>query len=493
MILLLLIIGSITYYVVQRSVANLTRTPVWLLWLVMMIPAFFWTFWVLTRGDDPIPFELLLIAFIGSSVLYWVLVQRGRIPPSQAAQSQPNGSLPAQSNPLAELRPTPAPRSLDREEEASLQNCFPWSVFYLQNIEHRPQALICRGQLRTSPEEAYRTVRENVEAQFRDRFLVVFQEGLNGKPFFALVPNPYKQAVFAKGSNRPGVALILLFATLLTTTVAGFLLGQPNPQLPQTVAELLSGLPYAVSLLGILGAHELGHFWAARKYGIRASLPYFIPVPPAPIFPFGTFGAFIQHRSPIPNRKALFDVGFTGPIAGFLVTVPVLLWGLAQSSPVPMTDDSGLLNTASFKFSTSLLLTLLSRLAIGEGMTASSAIDLHPVAIAGYLGLIVTALNLMPVGQLDGGHIVHAMLGQRSGAAIGQVARLLLIGLALVQQEPLFWVWAILLFLMPAVDEPVLNDVSELNNVRDLLGILALLLLLLIILPPPAALLQVLF
>jgi membrane-associated protease RseP (regulator of RpoE activity) len=204
-------------------------------------------------------------------------------------------------------------------------------------------------------------------------------------------------------------------------------------------------------------------------------------------------GAFIQHRSPIPNRRALFDIGLLGPLAGFLVTVPVLLWGLAQSSPVPVTEESGLLNAASFKSSASLLLTVLSRIALGDRMAIDSALNLHPVAIAGCLGLIVTALNLMPVGQLDGGHIVHAMLGQRSGAVIGQVARLLLIGLAWVQREPLLWVWAILLFLMPVIDEPVLNDVSELNNARDLLGILALGLLLLIILPAPAPLLRVLF
>jgi len=493
MILLLLIIGSITYFVVQRSVANLTRTPVWLLWLVMMIPAFVWASWAVVRVAEPIPLELLFAAFVGSSILYWTLVQKGRIPPSQSAQAQ--STQPEQPVSVANVRPTPPPRSIDREEEASLQNCFPWSVFYLQNIEHRPQALICRGQLRTSPEVAYQTVRENVEAQFRDRFLVVFQEGLNGKPFFALVPNPYQQAGAAlrKTGDRPGVALILLFATLLTTTLAGFLIGKTNPQLPTTFAELLTGLPYAVSLLAILGAHELGHFWAARRYRIRASLPYFIPVPPASIFPFGTLGAFIQHRSPIPNRRALFDIGLLGPLAGFLVTVPVLLWGLAQSSPVPVTEESGLLNAASFKSSASLLLTVLSRIALGDRMAIDSALNLHPVAIAGCLGLIVTALNLMPVGQLDGGHIVHAMLGQRSGAVIGQVARLLLIGLAWVQREPLLWVWAILLFLMPVIDEPVLNDVSELNNARDLLGILALGLLLLIILPAPAPLLRVLF
>jgi membrane-associated protease RseP (regulator of RpoE activity) len=146
---------------------------------------------------------------------------------------------------------------------------------------------------------------------------------------------------------------------------------------------------------------------------------------------------------------------------------------------------------ASFKPTASLLLALLSKAALGSQVTAETALKLHPLAIAGCLGLVVTALNLMPVGQLDGGHIVHAMFGQRLGAVIGQIARFLVLGLSFVQQELLFW--AILLFLMPVVDEPALNDVSELDNRRDFLGLVALGLLVIIILPAPYALTQFLF
>jgi membrane-associated protease RseP (regulator of RpoE activity) len=209
------------------------------------------------------------------------------------------------------------------------------------------------------------------------------------------------------------------------------------------------------------------------------------------IFPFGTFGAFIQMRSHVPNRKALFDVGLAGPLAGFIVSIPILLWGLAHSVPTRLTDESSLLNFESFKPTASLLLTLLSKLALGNTLTLDNALKLHPVAIAGCLGLVITALNLMPVGQLDGGHIVHAMFGQRKGAAIGQIARLLVLGLSFVQRE--FFLWAVFLFFMPVIDEPALNDVSELNNERDLLGLLALTVLVIIILPAPHAITQILF
>ena len=493
---ILLILGILTYFsyfIVERSVAHITKTPVWVMWLVMMLPAFVWATWILIYGAARIPLLLLSSSFILSSILYWFLVQWGRVPRPKSTEPQPR-KQDVVTNTVTERQPASL-RPINKEEEVNLQNCFPWSVYYLQNIEHRPQALICRGQLRSSPEVAYRTVRENIESYFNDRFLVVFQEGLNGKPFFVLVPNPTARSISTETDQyfRPGLALGLLVATLLTTTLAGvMLLNGGKPEFPQDLPTLLSGLPYALALMAVLGVHELGHYLAARFYRVRATLPYFIPVPPAAIFPFGTFGAFIQLRSPLPNRKALFDVGIAGPLSGFLVTVPVLWWGLAHSEVVSLTDESGILNFDSFNPASSFLITVLSKLALGGTLAANQAIDLHPVAIAGCLGLIITALNLMPVGQLDGGHIVHAMFGQRTGAVIGQITRLLVLALSLLVQRELF-LWALLLFFMPVVDEPALNDVTELDNLRDFLGLLSLGLLVAIVLPAPQVITQILF
>jgi membrane-associated protease RseP (regulator of RpoE activity) len=327
-------------------------------------------------------------------------------------------------------------------------------------------------------------VRENIEAEFGDRFFVIFQESLNGTPFFALVPNPQAQPKQGRANEpltRPVLALGLLLITLFTTTVAGAQLGGVSAkQLQADSSVLLQGLPYALALMTILSIHELGHYLAARFYKVRTTLPYFMPIP----FFLGTFGAFIQMRSPIPNRKALFDVGIAGPLAGFIVTLPFLIWGLAHSDVVPLSEASRIFNFESLNPRFSLLLTLLGKLALGSQLTAQTAIKLHPVAIAGYVGLIVTALNLIPVGQLDGGHIVHAMFGQRTGAAIGQITRLLVLLLALLEKDLLLW--AIILLFMPVADEPALNDVSELDNWRDFWGILALVILVSIVLPAPA-------
>jgi membrane-associated protease RseP (regulator of RpoE activity) len=486
---LLLLLGLITYFIVQR-VTTITRTPAWLLWLVVMTPALILTVWRLVYGENqPIPLLLVVGPFVICLFLYWFLIQWGRIPTPPANQANGDATQSAEGTP-SPAQPEPAVvRPIDKAEESQLQSCFPWSVYYLQNIEYRPQAVICRGQLRTSPDTAYATVSENVQTQFGDRFLLVFQEGLNNKPFFVLVPNPQAQQAEKQGldiTTRPALALFLFATTFMTTIIGGVeLMGKEfQPQL----SLLLEGLPYAIALIAILGIHKLSQYLVARFHKVRVTLPYFLPVIPVPFFPFGTFGAFIHMRSPVPSRKALFDIGLIGPLTGFIVTLPVLVWGLMQSTIVPLKPDAGMLEFKALNPSFSFLMATLSKLIWGSQITPEKALNLHPVAIAGYLGLIVLAFHLMPVGQLDGGRMIHAMFGQRAGAMIGQISRLLLLGLFLAQSDRLILLWAVILFLVPVVDEPALNDVSELDNRRDFLGLVMLGLLLLIVLPAPRSL-----
>ncbi|MEA5569810.1 site-2 protease family protein [Calothrix sp. UHCC 0171] len=482
----LLLLGIITYLMVQRSVAQITKTPVWLLWLVLMTPALLWTAWTAINGQNVRPPQALMIGpLIICPIVYWILFQKGRrteLTGKQTEVATPESA--AVNHPVTEAVPV---RPIEASEETQLRNCFPWSVYYLQNIDYRPQAIICRGQLRAEATAAYETIKENVETQFGDRFLVMFQEGLNGKPFFVLVPNTELAKYQYRSSEkltRPGLALLLLLATLLTTTLIGALevAGIQPKQLQAEPGLFWQGLPYAFAFMTILGLHELGHYFTARRNKVRVTLPYFIPMP----FFLGTFGAFIQMRSPLPNRKALFDISIAGPIAGLIATLPLLFWGLTQSTVVPLPEQSGLLNSQSITVLNpkySILLALIAKLVLGSQLTIKSAIDLHPVAFAGLLGLVVTALNLIPVGQLDGGRIIHAMFGQRNAIVIGQIARLLLLLLCLVQ--PGFFLWAIILLFIPLVSEPALNDITELDNKRDILGIVTMAVLVLIVLPLP--------
>ena len=483
--LLLGILGGFTYFIVKRSVAKITTTPIWLIWLVLMTPALIWTGWTLIYGQDtPMPAFLLIGPFVICPFLYWWLVQKGRVTPQESSPSPLE-----KANLVLENIDNPAPKNdlkpITAEEEKSLRDCFPWGIYYLQNIDYRPQAILCRGKLRAVPEEAYQVIKNNVEKVFGDRFLLLFQESFQGQPFFALVANPWQQkteTIETEKVTRPLLALGLLLLTLLTTTVIGAgLSGITAQQLENNSSLLLQGLPYSLGLIAILGLHEFSHYFTAVKYKIKTTLPYFIPFP----FFLGTFGAFIQMRSPVPTRKALFDVAVAGPLGGIIIAIPLLFWGLSLSEIVPLTNQSSLLNFQALNPQFSFFLSIVAKLALGSDLIAGKAIHLHPLAVAGYVGIIVTALNLMPVGQLDGGHIVHAMYGQKTAIIIGQLTRLFMFILALVQPD--FLLWAIILLLMPVSDQPALNDVTELDNKRDLLGLFSLALLLSILLPLPEA------
>lgn len=480
--LFLFCLGLTLYFIVQYSVVRVTRTPWWQLWLALMIPAFVIAAWSLAHPSiEAMPTPLLVGAFIVSVFLYVFLLGRNpRIPPTpEASILSPEEGEPKSEEPS---------KLLSKEEQNQLQNCFPWSVYYLQNIDYRPQAVICRGQIRAEAEVAYQTIRNNVQSEFGDRFLILFQTGAMNQPYFALVANPYaepQRKQLQKTLKRPGLALGLAALTLLTTTLAGTSLSNPavkldtwadNPQM------LLNGLPYAIALVLILGIHEFGHYFTAQFYKLQTTFPYFIPVPLA----FGTFGAYLQIRTPIPNRKVLFDIGIAGPLAGLVITLPILIWGLMNSQLTELPTKAGTISTDAFNPKFSIVFAVLCRFVFGHSLNAGSGIDLHPVAVAGLLGLIVTALNLIPFGQFDGGQIVHAIYGQRTGVVISQIARILVLLISLLQ--PFLLLWGIFLLFMPATHEPALNDVSELDNYRDALGLFALGVLLLIIFPVPSGL-----
>jgi membrane-associated protease RseP (regulator of RpoE activity) len=465
--LFLFLLGFITYFVVKSSAANVTRTPVWLLWFVLMIPALIWTLWSVVYGEDqPLPLLLILGPFLVCPGLYWWLVQKGRITPEKKEETSLNpGSEEDKTTTDTKIRP------INVQEEKSLRDCFPWGVYYLQQLDYRPQAILCRGKLQTAPEMAYERIKDNVENVFGDRFLVLFQESLQGQPFFALIPNPVTESqpeTTSEPLSRPWIALALLVMTIFTSKEL-----QADPMV------LSQGLPYALGIISILGIHELSHYLTAIYYKVRTTLPYFIPIP----FFLGTFGAFIQMKSPVPHRRALFDVAIAGPLGGLVIALPLLYWGLSQSSVVPISSQGTLIQFQALDPRFSVLLSLISKLALGATLKPGMALDLHPLAIAGYIGIIVTALNLMPFGQLDGGHIIHAMLGQRVAIIVGQMTRIVVVILAFIRRD--FFLWAIILLLMPVSDQPALNDVTELDNRRDFLGIFAMVILVSILLPLP--------
>lgn len=456
----------------------MTRSPVWLLWLIIMTPILALTLWVLRYGKYAPPHVAILGLFIICPLVYTWVVLLGRRPPVQTVSKN---SVAAAATAARPSPASPPPMLMAQEDEDRLRTCFPWSVYFLQKIERRQQQMICRGRLKATPAVAYSTVQQNVRSQFGEQFLVVLQEERNGQPIFTLIPNRAPAAT-SKGSGWL-LSLGLFILTLGTTTLAGLLLvGELSlPELRSQPVILVKGLGYSLAVMMILAVRELAHYAAARYHRIPASPPFFIPVP----YFLGTIGAFVRIKAPAPHRRALFDLGLAGPLAGFIVSLPVVWWGLAHSQVVDLTAESSLLNFQSLDPRGSVLLALLSKLALGNSLQMDQAIYLHAVAIAGCLGLVLTALNLMPVGQLDGGHIVHAMYGRWGGAAIGNIARILVAAMVFIQSE--YLLWALLLVFMPSQDEPALDDLSELDGVRDTLGLIAMALLVLIVLPMPYA------
>jgi len=253
----------------------------------------------------------------------------------------------------------------------------------------------------------------------------------------------------------PAANVVLFLATVATTLWAGFGISPLAERAPTIANVILGGLPFAGSLIAILFTHEMGHYVLARRYGVKTTLPYFIPVP----FGFGTLGAVIRMRSAMPSRRATLDIGAAGPLAGLVVAVPLLLVGLALSEvrdigaavapptlASPWTLLHALVEGRSLGGSTiplfgDSLLTWSARwLVIGE-VAPGSDVALHPVAFAAWLGLLVTTLNLVPVGQLDGGHVLYALLGRRGALAAGRVisAGLLAAGIFLSWSWLLWW------------------------------------------------------
>jgi membrane-associated protease RseP (regulator of RpoE activity) len=233
---------------------------------------------------------------------------------------------------------------------------------------------------------------------------------------------------------------------------------------------LWAGLPYSIALMTILLAHEFGHWLACGWYGIRASLPYFLP---APTF-VGTFGAFIRFRSAVGNRRELFDVGIAGPLAGFLFTIPVLGIGLALSKVTPAIAEHG-----EVQFGMPLLMRL-GMMFLFPGAHPED-ISLHPMARAAWVGLLATALNLMPAGQFDGGHLVYAAFGDRhKWVSLGVVAVLALLGFVYWP----WWIWAVV-FLVLGRRHFAVVDEGGLGGGRRLLLVLALLVFALSFTPVP--------
>ena len=345
----------------------------------------------------------------------------------------------------------------------------------------------------------------------------LFRKGENGKQVIFLV----QRAVPPSVNTRVHVNIILFVLTVLSIMLTG--VDVPPEAIPDNggfpltyyLRYILTGWPFALSMMGILFAHEMGHYIACRYYKVPATLPFFLPAPL--ISPLGTFGAFIAMRGIPKNKRVLFDVGVAGPIAGLIVAIPVLFIGLSLShlGPVehPPEGFSGLLegNSIFYLFSKfvvfgQLLPHPLTTNGLSEAVywvqyffTGSPIpfggmdVQLHNVALAGWAGLLVTALNLVPVGTLDGGHVAYGLFGERARRIFPLIVGLLLALSFLpvvltfsLQSFNFSWLlWVMILFWLGNVRTQPLDDITELNSPRRALGLFMLVVFILLFTPIP--------
>jgi membrane-associated protease RseP (regulator of RpoE activity) len=283
--------------------------------------------------------------------------------------------------------------------------------------------------------------------------------------------------------NRVWLHVLLFLLTLASTTLVGashyasFMSAFGTLPVLQASRLIVRGLPYSLTILGILGAHEMGHYLACRYYRIDATLPYFLPMP---LVLTGTFGAVIKIRQPILHKVPLFDIGIAGPIAGFLVAVPALFFGLALSTAVPLPKTFvGAELGEPLLFKTAIWL-------VWGALPHGLELNLHPMALAAWFGLLVTALNLFPIAQLDGGHISYAVFG-RQATRITLAATLVVASLVFVS---LSWlVWTVLLVAMLFIVGPrhpaVLDEDVPLDTARTWLAVFALIMFVICFTPAP--------
>jgi membrane-associated protease RseP (regulator of RpoE activity) len=340
----------------------------------------------------------------------------------------------------------------------------------------RQNPTMFRGHLAVPPGEAYEQIRQRFETLGYTPLLR--QEG----EYDVVIAIPY---VFQSGSGQMEVKrwipnVILLLLTVVTTTLMGAVLEQgsllaENPLIFfQQPLLLLTGIPASLTIMSILGIHELAHYFVARRHGLDTTLPYFIPVP----FGFGTFGAIIRIRTPWEDRKALFDVGLAGPLAGLLIALPLFFIGLLLSpAKLPIPDEGMTLGSPL------LLRWIEDAVRLIRGIPQEHEIYVNAMTFAAWFGLVVTGFNLLPVGQLDGGHVAYAVLG-RWAKTVGIVV---LAGLAVLGFTAWngWFVWAAFIFFSGWQHPAPLNALSVLDKKRLVIGILVFVLIILLFTPSP--------
>lgn len=391
-------------------------------------------------------------------------------PPAQPAsleESSASGSAPsnseetvAQSTTATTLIPVPA------EDLKAIQGIFGIDTYFVTETIPYQDGLICRGNLRGDPATVHARLSNRLQELLPDQYRLFMVSNPEQKPVVIILPshNDPKPST----PTQKIVAGVLGMATIATCLETGALLQGFNfYAAPGRWAEVL---PIALGILTVLVSHEIGHRWLAQRHQIRLSLPFFIPA-----WQIGSFGALTRFESLLPNRRVLFDIALAGPAAGGLLSLVLLVLGLSLSGA------NSLFQIPAPFFQSSILVGTLARVVLGSALQAP-LVNVHPLVVIGWLGLVITALNLMPAGQLDGGRIVQAIYGRKL-AGRSTVITLIVLAIA-AAANPLALYWAVVILLLQRdLERPCLEELSEVDDTRAGWGLLALFLMVATLIP----------
>lgn len=360
---------------------------------------------------------------------------------------------------------TPIPE----EDLKTIQSLFGIDTFFSTETIPYQDGAIFKGNLRGDPEQVHEQLSNKLQAQLGEKYRLFLVEGPENKPVVIVLPS--RNDPQPSTTNQKILAVLLMVATLVSSLEAfSLLLGF---DLFSNLERFREAVPFTIGLAVILGTHEVGHRVIAQRYGIRLSLPFFIPS-----LQIGSFGGITRIESLLPSRSVLFELALAGPAVGGLVSLLMLISGLILSQP------GSLFQVPTEFFKGSILVGALAKVVLGSQLQ-ESVVDVHPLTVIGWLGLVITALNLMPAGQLDGGRIVQAIYGRKT-ARRTTVATLIVLGIVAITNPsnpiPLYW-GILILFLQRSLERPSLNELTEPDDARAALGLLALFLMLATLIP----------
>jgi membrane-associated protease RseP (regulator of RpoE activity) len=386
---------------------------------------------------------------------------------TESAADVPSETAPEVPSPPRIANPSPdLGMAIPANDLQVIQGLFGIDTFFATQTIPFQEGAVFNGNLRGEPAAIHAKLSASLQERLGDRYRLFLVENQEGRPTVVVLPSRNDPQPLTRSQTLLAVVLFIgTIATCLETM--GFLLGFDFYSNLQRYAEVL---PLSLGLLSILLMHELGHWAIAQRYQVKLTLPFFFPT-----WQIGSFGGLTNFASLLPDRKTLFDIALAGPAAGGLLSLGMLILGLCLSHP------GSLFKVPTPFFEGSILIGTLARVILGDGIQ-KAIVEVHPFVILGWLGLVITAINLMPAGRLDGGRIVQAIYGRKT-ANRTTVATLVILGLvALI--NPLAIYWAVIVFLLQRnLERPSLDELTEPDDTRAALGLLALFLMVTILLP----------